>query len=398
MIKQGIIVLIFSVSALLLGTPFLAGQTVLSADGRTDTYKLITKVLGAGPEVPDCGHAAFGPHITQAMDNQLGKYVFQFHAHATLDNDRCVNFDRQRTEIKTASSSPAALKAFNGDTMNFRWRFKLDAGFQPSSRFTHIHQIKAGDGNAGAPLITLSPEGDSMKIGYFSDNNKSETLTKTGLRPFLGTWLEANETVTFSRHGSITFTITRVGDGKVLLNYHNSDIDLQRSRSNFYRPKWGIYRSIKDASALRDETVLFSEFCIAKAPRVCSEFAASRLPATQTETGMRTAGFSITGEPAALTVAPGGKTTFNVIVSADKGFSGDVTLSADGLPPGVVATFSPVIVKQGGGTATLNLVSDSTTNFDKHTITIAGVSGDIVRTSTVTFIVVPGTSKLSSEH
>jgi len=28
------------------------------------------------------------------------------------------------------------------------------------------------------------------------------------------------------------------------------------------RPKWGIYRSLTDSSELRNETVLFADFCI----------------------------------------------------------------------------------------------------------------------------------------
>ena len=31
---------------------------------------------------------------------------------------------------------------------------------------------------------------------------------------------------------------------------------------NLMRPKWGIYRSIADKTALRDETVLFRNICI----------------------------------------------------------------------------------------------------------------------------------------
>src|ERR1035438_1710698 len=33
---------------------------------------------------------------------------------------------------------------------------KLSPGFQPSTRFTHLHQIKAYDGDAGAPVLTLT--------------------------------------------------------------------------------------------------------------------------------------------------------------------------------------------------------------------------------------------------
>ena len=56
-------------------------QVTLSADGTTDTYQLINSVLAPGYnaiEVPDCGHAEFGPHIDQIYDEDLKKYVFRF--------------------------------------------------------------------------------------------------------------------------------------------------------------------------------------------------------------------------------------------------------------------------------------------------------------------------------
>lgn len=140
------------------GAPSLPAQVFLTADGVTDTYTLINNVLGGtAVEVPDCSDPGFGPHITQAFDPDLAKYIFVFHMHVTPDDDRCINFDRQRNEIKTYGPSPAYVKGFLGDTVTFRWRFKLDAVFQPSPSFTHIHQIKAGDGpDSGPPTITLT--------------------------------------------------------------------------------------------------------------------------------------------------------------------------------------------------------------------------------------------------
>ena len=109
------------------------GQAVhLVADGVTETYALISGVLGGNPiEIPDCAHPDFGPHITQEWDDGLGKHSFVFHIHVEPDNDRCKTFDRQRNEIKTYDKSPPYLKGFLGDTTTYRWRFKLGAGFSP---------------------------------------------------------------------------------------------------------------------------------------------------------------------------------------------------------------------------------------------------------------------------
>ena len=103
----------FLISFLLL--PFCASsQVVLAADGPGDTYALINAVLAPNYnaiEVPDCNHTSFGNHIDEVFDADLDKNVFRFYIHVSPDNDRCINFDRQRNEIKTYASSPDNLKA-----------------------------------------------------------------------------------------------------------------------------------------------------------------------------------------------------------------------------------------------------------------------------------------------
>src|SRR5882724_9468091 len=164
----------------------LFAQKVLTADGQTDAYTRIKGVLASSPETPDCSHLDFGPHITQAIedDPNFNKYVFVFNMHVVPDNDRCSAFDRQRLEIKTEgnASTPDALKGFLGDSVTFRWDFKLAAGFQPSTAFTHIHQIKAFDGDASAPIMTLTPRKgnpNSMQLIYINSSGVTTQLTQT---------------------------------------------------------------------------------------------------------------------------------------------------------------------------------------------------------------------------
>ena len=82
------LILTFALAALLLNPSALFGQTFLTADGQTDTYSLISSVLGGNPiEPPDCSHPEFGPHITQEWDSDLGKYSFVFSAYR-VDSER----------------------------------------------------------------------------------------------------------------------------------------------------------------------------------------------------------------------------------------------------------------------------------------------------------------------
>lgn len=259
-------------AAALAVTPTLHAQVFLTADGQTDSYTLVNRAFGARPETPDCSHPEFGPHITQAFDSTLGKSVFVFNMHVTPDNDRCSSFDRQRLEIKTDGGSPAYVKGFLNDFVSYRWKFKLPEGFQPSPNFTHIHQIKAYDGDAGAPIITLTPRAgspDLMQIIATDSNGQGATLLQTELAPFVGTWVEAFEQITYSHTGSYSIEIKTLGGGKTLLSYRNDNIDMWRTGTTVSRPKWGVYRSLNSQSYLRDEQVRFDRFCIAKGSDAC---------------------------------------------------------------------------------------------------------------------------------
>jgi hypothetical protein len=250
----------------------------LVADGPGNTYELINSTFGGdATEVPDCAHAAFGRHIREEFDNTLNKNVFVFTMHVTPDNDRCNgSTDRQRNEIKTYGPSTNNLKGQLNDTVTYRWKFRIDAAFQPSPSFTHIHQIKAGDGtNDGSPLITLTPRaGSPEKLELIHTGNTSATTlgkVKTAdLSLFKGIWVEAVEKVIYKTAGSYEITIRRVSDGAELLSYSNNNIDLWREAATFCRPKWGIYRSLNNTSYLRDEEVKFADFCIAEGKAVCN--------------------------------------------------------------------------------------------------------------------------------
>ncbi|MCF6296903.1 MAG: T9SS type A sorting domain-containing protein [Flavobacteriaceae bacterium] len=246
----------------------LTAQVILNADGPGNTYELITSVLAPGHnpvEVPDCNHSDFGRHIDEVFDTELNTYVFRFFSHKTPDNDRCINFDRQRVEIKTYDQSPNNLLGVEGETVVYKWKFKLDSDFQPSQNFTHIHQLKAVGGlQSSMPLFTLtlrkgSP--DKMELRYAESTNQI-TLYEVNLSLFKGVWVEVTETITYGESGEYAISISRIDSGIEIFSYQNNDIRNWRTGADFIRPKWGIYRSLNDSDNLRDETVLFANFSI----------------------------------------------------------------------------------------------------------------------------------------
>jgi hypothetical protein len=250
-----------------LSTIYAKAQTVLEADGPGNTYELINSVLAPGYDVvetPECIHPEFGRHIAEVWDTELNKFVFVFYSHVTPDNDRCINFDRERTEIKTYEPSPENLKGVSGETVIYKWKFKVPAGFQSSSNFTHIHQVKAVGGNDDMPLFTLTPRaGNPDKMELIHDNTTKVAIVDLSL--FEGIWVEATEKIKIdSLHGTYSITIKKVSNGNTILSYTNNNLMTIRSDNEFIRPKWGIYRSLNSPSSLRDEAMRFAGFSISE--------------------------------------------------------------------------------------------------------------------------------------
>lgn len=241
---------------------------VLKADGPGNTYNLITSVLAPGHnpiEVPDCNHMAFGDHIDEVFDNELNTNVFQFYIHTTPDNDRCINFDRQRNEIKSYNQSPDNLLGVQGETVVYKWKFKLPSGFQSSPNFTHLHQLKSVGGDLDAmPMYTLTTRKgtpDKLQLRY-AETDTQITIDETSLAPFIDAWVEVTETITYGTSGTYEIQIKKISDNSILLSYSNSNIINWRVNADFVRPKWGIYRSLINDQDLRDETVLFDDFSV----------------------------------------------------------------------------------------------------------------------------------------
>jgi antitoxin (DNA-binding transcriptional repressor) of toxin-antitoxin stability system len=282
-IKKIILTLLFVVTA------FIANaQTILNADNTANnTYELINSVLAPGAtaietpdQSPDGLHTSFGRHIAEVFDTDLNKNVFEFYSHVIPDNDVTGGLDRQRVEMKTFGASPNNLKGVLGETVTYKWRFKLPIGFKPSNNFTHIHQVKAVDGDDSSPIFTLTPRygtPNTMQLLYVVDSNGSNDYkAEVNLSLFEGIWVEAIEVIKIGTGTSGTYSIVikKVSDGTVLLSYSSNAIQTIRTAAtdtgfpqvanSFIRPKWGIYRSLADSGNLRDESLRIADVLIAE--------------------------------------------------------------------------------------------------------------------------------------
>lgn len=87
--------------------------------------------------------------------------------------------------------------------------------------------------------------------------------------------------------------------------------------------------------------------------------------------------------PLNTVLVPGGSVSFTITLTPLYGFTGDVTLGATNLPPGITPGYSPVTVHGGNGTSTITLTAASTTQLGNYTITLSGNSGGLTHSTAV---------------
>lgn len=253
----------------------------IAADGsmRRASSTAYTKIkdMGYNYEVPDKVHNT--AHIEMVSDDVLGKQVYKFKIHAQKDNDPATTKkDRQRCEAKTDANSPAKYRGKSGETMTFKWKFKLMSDMKTTSKFCHVHQLKGLDNSSGTadvsmPLITFTAVtvsgNQKFQVKYHNRNNNSTTnWVSTDLSKFKGKWVTVTETCKFGGNGTYKLTIKDYKSGSTLVSISKSGVDMWRTGTAGMRPKWGIYRSIGDNGSLRgslkDEYPRFADFSIAK--------------------------------------------------------------------------------------------------------------------------------------
>ena len=253
----------------------------LDADGDQvglDTYDLIRAFGGnytPGPiEAPDLypiNHPEVR-HIYEDTDANVGNhFVFIIHRDIDIDRDRVENDDRQRNEIKTYDKSEEAVLGFENETFIYRWKFRINADMEISTRVSHFFQLKAVGGNDSHPILTISGAERSGEDGIevrYSPLQQDTILERQNWSMVTGEWLEAYCRVTFSESGGLRLIVTRMRDDAVIFNIDETGLDLWRGEdaSHFVRPKWGIYRSILDLDNLRpdEENVRFANFSVSE--------------------------------------------------------------------------------------------------------------------------------------
>ncbi|TDP98011.1 protease pro-enzyme activation domain-containing protein [Labedaea rhizosphaerae] len=96
--------------------------------------------------------------------------------------------------------------------------------------------------------------------------------------------------------------------------------------------------------------------------------------------------FSITADPASVSVDPGQAVTTTIKTAVVKGSAQTIALSTSGLPSGVTASFNPTSVT-AGGSSTLTLTASSSASPGQSSVTVTGTATDATHTAAVSLTV-----------
>ena len=187
-------------------------------------------------------------NITDQGSNII-RFLLRYRPGQWWDGDRnTTNEDRQRAEVKGLGAHQKVSQTFEYTTT---WR--SDANFKTTNHFCHIFQLKATDGDDGAPLVVLSIlNGTTAAVRYCSGTQSGFTV----VRSFPWTknaWQTVRVRIKTSSSTSSTGSIQVSVNGGSFQGV--SGIKLYRSGSTDYRPKWGLYRGVDASSQLSDNWI-----------------------------------------------------------------------------------------------------------------------------------------------
>ncbi len=101
--------------------------------------------------------------------------------------------------------------------------------------------------------------------------------------------------------------------------------------------------------------------------------------------------FSVSVAPTSQSTPAGGTTNYTVTASPSNGFTGDVALSATGLPSGISASFSPnpATITSGPASSTLTLSVASSVAANTYSFNIVGMNGSTSHSTPASVTVTP---------
>jgi hypothetical protein len=162
--------------------------------------------------------------------------------------------DRQRNEVKGMREGGEILSIDLGTTWRFTYSMFIPSTLKGTTSFTHIMQLKR-PGPGSAPLVTMSlrRSGDTEVITLRAFDSGVE-VAHTELAHLRDHWIDTEVEVTAGPAPQGRLHWKLIDRGQTL-------VDAERTGVNTWlgdrlRPKWGIYRSVKDKANLMDTHLL----------------------------------------------------------------------------------------------------------------------------------------------
>jgi hypothetical protein len=217
------------------------------------------KAAFEGLEMPDSNGVHPGAvHFSTVTDHDAFRIDQHYDPPGAVDYDVKVQ-DRLRCEVKGMHASGVNLQLVSGQTWRLSWSLLVPSSLQGSTRFHHIWQMKYVD-TAGAssdgPVLTLDLINQSgvekIRLDVFG-------VTSTApVKLIHDRWLTTEVTVKIAP-GTAGSARWRLWDGATqLADETKAGISTWPSNAARLRPKWGIYRSLGDLSAIQTSYILLS--------------------------------------------------------------------------------------------------------------------------------------------
>ena len=243
----------------------------MNASGALDQIrKAFGKYSIESPELYENNHQGF-EHIQLLKDEEVGS-CFVFFIHRDEDGDQNKIWpkgkERQRNEIKGYEGSPKTMKALENEITKHSWYFKIDPSFSLTHHFCHFYQLKpVGNENSPDPIVTLSGSihQGNAQLELRWNGTSAQRLKIADWEDCKGRWLRCECITHYSPNGSVKFSVKAI-DGSISSNHQVLDFPTWYSSYSFVRPKWGIYRSLRDKDKIKnmEDRVFMNNFSIRK--------------------------------------------------------------------------------------------------------------------------------------
>jgi hypothetical protein len=164
--------------------------------------------------------------------------------------------DRQRSEVKGMRAGGTNLTIAKGQTWRITYSMFIPSSLKATSSFTHIMQTKMpGNGTSPIMVMSLRKHGNTPKIELKATAGDG-MVGSTDLAPLQNTWIDVETEFTSddAPRGRIRWVIRK--GGVTVLDRTRTGLDTWLG--DRVRPKWGIYRSLKDSAAIQDTYLLLA--------------------------------------------------------------------------------------------------------------------------------------------